>query len=396
MSREPELQATEAAQAPPRSSAVPAVLVGLVGLILTTGAVMIRRAEGRVNKVALASSPQPVSVVATQSAQYRESRTYGAMFAPWVQAQVGPQFVSAYVDSVLVRPGVVVKRGDVLAILDCRNASETAKAVELEARAIETEQKAIADEAAREQKLLPKSFVSPDEVERELARSSEQEARLASQKAQLAKMALSVSDCSLRAPFDGEIATRDMDPGAFARPGSTVVSVVDRSTLRLSADAPETDFDLLAPGSTVQVHVLALDENVTGTISRRSPGTDLTTRTVHFEVDVPNPQHRIPANTTGEIRVESPSVVPATKLPVYAASIVGDTANVFVVDGGVARKRSAHVIGEVGPDLYVDPRALPAGVPVIAEGRDLLDEGDPVAPKPLEQPRAAAGHAASP
>jgi len=38
-----------------------------------------------------------------------------------------------------------------------------------------------------------------------------------------------VSDCVLRAPFDGEIATRLVDPGAFVRPGTSIVSVIDRA-----------------------------------------------------------------------------------------------------------------------------------------------------------------------
>ena len=38
-------------------------------------------------------------------------RMYVGRLDPWIAASVGPQFVSAYVDTVLVRPGAVVKRG---------------------------------------------------------------------------------------------------------------------------------------------------------------------------------------------------------------------------------------------------------------------------------------------
>ena len=108
---------------PPRFAAVPAVVVRRRSALLATGALMVHRAEARINKVALASSPQPVAVVRATAAMYRASRNYAGTFESWVESGVGPQFLSAYVDTVLVRPGAVVKRGDLLATLDCRNAN---------------------------------------------------------------------------------------------------------------------------------------------------------------------------------------------------------------------------------------------------------------------------------
>ncbi len=54
---------------------------------------------------------------------------------PWVEASVGPQYISAYVATVLVRPGDTVKRGQVLATLDCSNPNAATRAVEMQARA---------------------------------------------------------------------------------------------------------------------------------------------------------------------------------------------------------------------------------------------------------------------
>ena len=87
-------------------------------------------------------------------------------------ASVGPQLVSAYVDTVLVRPGAVVKRGEVLATLDCRDASAASQAVASAARAIDARQKAARHEAARLQGLLAGNFVSPNEAEQKTAASA--------------------------------------------------------------------------------------------------------------------------------------------------------------------------------------------------------------------------------
>jgi membrane fusion protein, multidrug efflux system len=363
---------------PPRFAAVPAVVVGGVALLIATGALMVHRAEARINKVALTSSAQPVAVVRATAAMYRPSRNYAGTFESWVESGAGPQFLSAYVDTVLVRPGAVVKRGDLLATLDCRNANTTTRAVAMQARAIAAEQKAVADEATRTQSMLDGGFVSPDEAEQIAARSAEQEARFAAQKATLAQATLSVNDCLLHAPFDGEIATRTHDPGAFVRPGTAIVTVVDRSTVRLVADAPETDFEFLKPGTEVRVRVYATGQDVMGTIARRAPSTDPETRTVHFEVDVPDSDRQIPANTTGEVHVDAGKAVPATEVPLYAASVRGEKAVLVIVEGDRVHPKTFDVKGEIGGSLFVST-ALTPGTTIVLEGRELLEDGDRVA-----------------
>ena len=106
-----------------RSRKIPiAIGAGVVGLLLAGGALFLH-ARGSTNKVALASEPKGVTATKAAAAEYREHRRYVGTLEPWVAASVGPQLVSAYIDTVLVRPGAVVKRGEVLATLDCRNAT---------------------------------------------------------------------------------------------------------------------------------------------------------------------------------------------------------------------------------------------------------------------------------
>jgi membrane fusion protein (multidrug efflux system) len=373
------------------SRAIPYGIGGGVVVVLAVGGLLISRAESKVNRVALAASAKPVTIMEAKAATYRATRMYVGTLEPWVAANVGPQFISAYVDTVLVRPGAVVKRNDVLATLDCRNASATNQAVSMEARAIDSQQRAIADEAARLRSLLDGGFVSPNESEQKTAMSEAQEAQLLSQKAKMQNAALEVSDCILRAPFDGEIATRTQDPGAFVRPGTPIVSIVDRSIVRVIGYAPEIDFEIVRPNTTVVVHVLGTGGDVRASISRRAPAADPSSRTVHFEIDIPDPQRELPVDTTGEIRIEVGQPIVATELPLYAASIQGEKATLFVVEGNTARSRVVPVKGEVGGTLFLDSSLAP-GSRVVVEGRALLEDGDRVAAKetsPMAGPAAS-------
>ncbi|HEY1697019.1 MAG TPA: efflux RND transporter periplasmic adaptor subunit [Polyangiaceae bacterium] len=376
-----------------RGARIPIVIGAGVALVLVAGAVLIHRAESHVNDVPLSAAPKPVTVVEAQDTRFREQRVYIGTLRPWIEAQVGPQFISAYVDTVLVRPGAVVKRGEVLATLDCRNASAASQAVAAEARAIDEQQKAVADEATRMESLLDGGYIDPNSVQLKKADSSARQAQLAAQRAKLASSSLAVDDCVLRAPFDGEVATRTIDPGAFVRPGTSIVSVVDRSTVRMTIDVPEDDFGVVAPQTVLSVHLLATGKTLPATISRRSPSADPDTRTVHVEIDMPDPKREIPVNTTGEARVEVGEPRPATAIPLDSAAISGSKAALFVVAGGVAHKARFHVQGERGGTLFVDTDLKP-GTQVVTEGRAILADGDRVAPR--EVAFSAASASASP
>jgi membrane fusion protein (multidrug efflux system) len=360
---------------------VPVVIGAAVATLLVVGALMMWRAEAKTNKVALFQSAKPVTVLAAKGSDYRPSRVYIGTLEPWVEANVGPQLVSAYVDTVLVRPGAVVRRGEVVATLDCRTASASQQAVASQARAIDARQVAIAHQSARTQELLDGGFTSPDQAEQVAAQSLSQEAELDATKAKLASTQLEVSDCILRAPFDGEVSRRTVDPGAFARPGTSIVSIVDRNIVRMTADAPESDFDVVAPRSKVVIHVFARNKDIPATITRRAPAADPATRTVHFEIDLPDPTREVPVGTTGEVHIEVGEPVPATEIPAYAATIRGSNATVFVVDANeVAHAKTAVIQGEVGGSLFLDT-SLPPGSHVVTEGRALLNDGDKVAAK---------------
>lgn len=357
---------------------VPLVVGAGTAVLVLIGGLLFWRAQSQVNKVALSSEAKRVTVVAAKASTFRPNRRYVGTLEPWVEAKVGPQFVSAYVDTVLVRPGAVVKRGQVLATLDCRNASALNKAVAAQARAVQQMQEAVSHEAQRISELRQGGFASANEIEQKAAESESKQSQYLSLEAQRLETSLKVNDCVMRAPFDGDIADRGKDPGAFVKPGMPIVTLVDRKTIRLTADVPEDDFAAVAPGSPAKIRITATGQELTYPITRRAPAAEPATRTVHIEIDLPNADRRIPVYTTAEVSVDVGEPVPVTELPLAAASIRGSKADLFVVTGGKARLTTIPVRGEAGGSLFVDP-ALEPGSLVVLEGRTLLNDADPVA-----------------
>jgi multidrug efflux pump subunit AcrA (membrane-fusion protein) len=123
-------------------------------------------------------------------------------------------------------------------------------------------------------------------------------------------------------------------------------------------------------------------------IARRAPAADVATRTVHFEMDVDDADRSLPVGTTAELRIEVGEPEPATAIPLYAATVRGKKAQLFVVTGDVAKKRTVLVEGEREGRLFVEP-SLVAGSKVVTEGRALLEDNDRVTAL-LEPPPNAA------
>ena len=84
---------------------VPIAITFAVVVVVLSGAFLLRRALADTNKITLASQAKPVTVVEGRASTYRPSRRYIATLQPWLEAKVGPQLVSGYVDTVLFRPG---------------------------------------------------------------------------------------------------------------------------------------------------------------------------------------------------------------------------------------------------------------------------------------------------
>jgi len=370
-------QAIPAVPGKRRQRRIPIIIAVGVAAVLLLGFLMVARAGSHVNKVALASLPVGVTAVEARATSFNSTRHYVGTLKPWVEAKIGPQLISAYVGAVLVRPGDHVKRGQVIGTLDCRNASAASQGVSMQAKAIAAQQVALAHEAARITELQSGGFASANEIERKQADSASKEAELMSTKARLERATLEVSDCVLRSPFDGEVSDRTMDPGAYVHPGQSIAVVIDRSTVRVETDVPEEDFDLVKPGVKVDVLALSIGRHVVGTIARRSPAADESTRTVHFEIDLQDPSRTLPVGTTAELAVPAGAPLPAMEIPLAAAAVKGSKATLFLADNGQARKVVVNVLGEKAGRLFVDT-SLPDKALVITEGRTLLKEGETI------------------
>jgi HlyD family secretion protein len=136
------------------------------------------------------------------------------------------------------------------------------------------------------------------------AAKSEVEVAVAQEKA--ARAALEVSDIQLgytvlKAPFDGIITSRNIEPGEVVSPGREVLSIADMSTVDLKVFVGETEIGKIKPGQKVDVKTDTFPGKIyTGIVSFISPEGEFTPKIIQthkervklvylVKISIPNP-----------------------------------------------------------------------------------------------------------
>ena len=208
-----------------------AVLVGAIAMILASCGG--DHAEPQAQTVAAAPDGQEFTVNAAQRPRYLNA---AGVVRPIADATLSTKLMGS-VSEVLVQEGDVVRRGQPLLRIDARDLSaqrQQMDAAQAEAAAVLAEAELYvgrmralhADDAAPRAQL--------DAAETGYTRAL---AGVAAARASAAELAAITSYALLRAPFDGIVVRRMVDPGSFAAPGAPLLTVQDPHRLRVSVSA---------------------------------------------------------------------------------------------------------------------------------------------------------------
>jgi membrane fusion protein (multidrug efflux system) len=100
------------------------------------------------------------------------------------------------------------------------------------------------------------------------------EGSLARARAALALARQDQTHTVVRAPFDGVVGDRQVEPGDYVQPGTRLLSVEPLDALYVTANFKETQVARMAPGQTVRIRVDALPGvTLTGHVDSFAPGT---------------------------------------------------------------------------------------------------------------------------
>ena len=115
-------------------------------------------------------------------------------------------------------------------------------------------------------------------------------ARVAEAVARVRSLERRIGEAVIRAPFDGEVATRYVDVGATIRAGQPIVRLVRAGQLRARFAIPEEDGAAARMGTPVLVRVEAVDTSLRGVIENVAPEVDATSRMIFAEARIDAPE----------------------------------------------------------------------------------------------------------
>jgi RND family efflux transporter MFP subunit len=144
----------------------------------------------------------------------------------------------------------------------------------------------------------------------EVARS-----RAAEQEGRVRQLQTTLSHNEIRAPFDGRVAARFVDPGAVVGPGSPLVRLISAGDLLVRAAVPPEEARRLKVGDPVAIDVRAQGFQIAGTLQRIAPEVDAASQMVLVEVRLapgPGTESRLQTGLVVDVR---PGVRPRQPQP---------------------------------------------------------------------------------
>ncbi len=360
------------------SSALPAILVSLIAAAALPACSLVESANG---KSAQGQSGQgrgqaggpngkgggAPNVVVASVEQTRLVDTIEAVGTAYANEQADlNSTVTERIERINFADGQYVPKGAVIAELV--KSEQGANLKEGEARLREAEL-----QLARLKQLQERGFATR-------ARIDEQQALVDIARAETMQSSSQIADRVIRAPFSGWLSLRRISPGTVVNSGTTIVTIVDHSKIKLDFTVPETFLPSMKVGSDIVAGAAAFPgENFRGRIATIDPVVDPVTRSVTARALLPNPDLRLRPGMLMTVHVNA---APRTALTIPELAVIGEGSSAYVwkvddenkaarvqIRAGTRREGRVEVIA-----------GLAAGDRIVSEGTVKLRGPGPIRP----------------
>jgi multidrug efflux system membrane fusion protein len=199
-------------------------------------------------------------------------------------------------------------------------------------------------------------------------------ARLRGAEQLIRQIELEIDNTRLSVPFDGILQERPIEVGDFVGIGDPVARVIDLDPIVVEGQVTEFQVPHVKIGEIGHAE-LAGGRVVDGTIRYVAVEADPQSRTFRVELELPNPDYRIPAGLTAQIRVEtervfahriSPRLISISDEGLFGIKIVDADNRVQFIEADIVRyEQDALWLGN-----------LPRQIRLITMGEGFTQPGD--------------------
>ena len=302
------------------------------------------------------------------------------------QVTINPE-VGGRVTKIFFEPGASVKAGDPLAQLNDGPERGDLASYEAQARWAQTT-------LERSNQLAQREFAARETVD-------QKQSQLDQARAMIIKTEALIAQKLIRAPFSGQLGTRQVEVGQYLNPGAAIVTLTDLSTLYVNFTLPSQMRAQISVGQRVNVTADAFPgRTFDAEITTVEPQISANTRTMTIQATMQNPQNALLPGMFINAAVVLPPQPDVMVLPETAVdyTLYGDSVYVIREDGNDANGRPkfkavrtpVRTGGRVGGKVAI-LQGLEPGDRVIAAGQVKVQNGAPVAisDDPAPQPPAS-------
>ena len=377
---------------------------------------------GDAHKADAADVPQ-AAVVKVQRKSLSSTLEIASEFLPYQEIDVYAK-VSGYIQKLYVDWGTHVKEGQILAVLEIpelqqqllQDEASTRRADQEVSRAREEQSRAesaysvahitytrLADVQKSRPELVAQQEIDVaqgKDLEASAGVSSSKDALAAAEQALLAAKAALDKDKALfayarmTAPFEGVVTQIYAYTGALLPAGtsatkgdSALCHLSQNNLLRLVIPVPERAVPDISDGQTLEVNVSALHKTFTGKISLFSDQIDLTTRTMHTEVTVPNAKYELVPGMYASVKIPLHTVTNVLTIPMQAVESTGTGQGiVLVVNSSNHLERREVKLGLQSASDTEVLSGLSENETVVFGEQNQFKEGQQVSPKLVAAP----------
>lgn len=350
-----------------------------------------------------------------------------AEFRPYQEIDVHAK-VAGYVKRIYVDVGDRVKEGQLIAVLEIPELQDEVQTAEASVSKSQQEIRRAQADLERAQsvhevahlaysrladvsKTRP-GLVAQQEIDDAMGRDRVAEAQVATAKASLevAEQQLRVSQADrekvrtlfayaqIKAPFTGVVTKRYADTGSMIQTGISsqtqsmpLVTLAQENLLRLIIPVPESAVSKIRLGGSVEVSVSELGKKFQGKVARFADQVDMATRTMHTEVDVPNPTGELVPGMYASASLVLNDERNALAIPIQALTRSEDSLTILLINKQNKLEERSVQIGIETPDQVEILSGLSEGELVVVGNRSQLQPGMAVQPKIISIAQTSGG-----
>lgn len=300
---------------------------------------------------------------------------------------VGVAGEGGIVTRVLVEPGDWVGAGQVLASVDRSVQTETAAALAAQVQVARADAELAQAELERAESLVGRGFISKADLQRRAATRDSARARVRQAEASLDEARARNARLDIRAPAQGLVLSRGVEPGQIVSSASgTLFRVAMGGQMEMRAQLPEADLTRIRVGVPAEVTPVGSTQAFRGEVWQVSPVVDPQTRQGIARIALRYNEALRPGGFASARIVSGAASVPL--LPESAVLSDAKGNYVYVVDAENRVRRRVVRVGEVSDQGVSIAEGLNGTEAVVLSAGAFLNDGQRI--KPVRQAQTQA------